>query len=52
VIGLTTAIRAAEARLGAERVEGALVVHNDGHGGEGVMHSWGCADEAVGLLTA
>jgi len=39
-------------RLEAERVEGALVVHNYGHGGEGVMHSWGCADEAVGLLTA
>jgi D-amino-acid oxidase len=37
-------------RLEAERVGGALVVHNYGHGGEGVMHSWGCAAEAVALL--
>jgi D-amino-acid oxidase len=38
-------------RLEAERVGGALVVHNYGHGGEGVMHSWGCAAEAVALLS-
>jgi D-amino-acid oxidase len=38
-------------RLEAELVGGALVVHNYGHGGEGVMHSWGCADEAVALLS-
>ena len=38
-------------RLEAETVEGAVVVHNYGHGGEGVMLSWGCAAEAVDLLT-
>jgi D-amino-acid oxidase len=39
-------------RLEAETVDGAVVVHNYGHGGEGVMLSWGCAAEAVDLLTA
>jgi D-amino-acid oxidase len=38
-------------RLEAETVGGALVVHNYGHGGEGVMDSWGCAAEAVALLS-
>jgi D-amino-acid oxidase len=42
----------AAVRLEAETVAGSLVVHNYGHGGEGVMHSWGCAAEAVALLTA
>jgi D-amino-acid oxidase len=39
-------------RLEAEPVGDALVVHNYGHGGEGVLHSWGCAAEAAALLTA
>jgi D-amino-acid oxidase len=39
-------------RLEAERVDGALIAHNYGHGGEGVMQSWGCAAEAVALLSA
>lgn len=39
-------------RLEAETVAGALCVHNYGHGGEGVMLSWGCADAALALLTA
>lgn len=38
-------------RLEAETVGGALVVHNYGHGGEGVLYSWGCAAEAAALLS-
>jgi D-amino-acid oxidase len=38
-------------RLEAERVDGALIMHNYGHGGEGVMQSWGCAAETVALLS-
>jgi D-amino-acid oxidase len=38
-------------RLEAETVGGALVVHNYGHGGEGVMYSWGCAAAAAALLS-
>jgi D-amino-acid oxidase len=41
-----------EVRLEAEPIGGARCVHNYGHGGEGVMLSWGCADEAVALLGA
>jgi D-amino-acid oxidase len=40
-------------RLEAERLpDGALCVHNYGHGGGGVTVSWGCALEAVRLLDA
>jgi D-amino-acid oxidase len=41
-----------EVRLEAERRPGGLVVHNYGHGGSGVTLSWGCAAEAVRLVTA
>jgi D-amino-acid oxidase len=38
-------------RLETERLpDGALCVHNYGHGGAGVTVSWGCALEAVRLL--
>jgi D-amino-acid oxidase len=40
-------------RLETERLaDGALCVHNYGHGGAGVTVSWGCALEAVRLLDA
>jgi D-amino-acid oxidase len=37
-------------RLEAEDVGGTRVVHNYGHGGNGVMLSWGCARAASDLL--
>jgi D-amino-acid oxidase len=37
-------------RVEAERRDGALVVHNYGHAGNGVMLSWGSAKDAVTLL--
>jgi D-amino-acid oxidase len=38
-------------RLEAEQTnDGGLVVHNYGHSGAGVTLSWGCAEEAVGLV--
>ncbi|GLZ36910.1 FAD-dependent oxidoreductase [Actinokineospora sp. NBRC 105648] len=37
-------------RLAAERLGEALVVHNYGHGGMGVCHSWGSADAVLALL--
>ncbi|MDY7106828.1 MAG: FAD-dependent oxidoreductase [Actinomycetota bacterium] len=36
-------------RVDAEVLDGTLVVHNYGHGGQGVTLSWGCADEVVSL---
>jgi D-amino-acid oxidase len=39
-------------RLEAETIEGALCVHNYGHGGIGVTMAWGCAREAASLLEA
>jgi D-amino-acid oxidase len=38
-------------RLNREEIDGAVVVHDYGHGGTGVLLSWGCAREAVALLT-
>ena len=38
-------------RLERDGVGGARVVHNYGHGGSGVTFSWGCAAEAVDVLT-
>jgi len=46
-VGLRPA-RANGVRL--DRQSGTRTVHNVGHGGSGVTLSWGCADEAVGLL--
>jgi D-amino-acid oxidase len=38
-------------RLEAESLaNGALVIHNYGHGGAGVTLSWGCAEAVMGLL--
>jgi D-amino-acid oxidase len=37
-------------RLEAETVGRSRVVHNYGHGGSGVLQSWGCADRAVQLI--
>ncbi|MGH3324270.1 MAG: FAD-dependent oxidoreductase, partial [Streptomyces sp.] len=40
-------------RLETERLpDGALCVHNYGHGGAGVTVSWGCAVDAIRLLDA
>jgi D-amino-acid oxidase len=36
-------------RVEAQRLGSALLVHNYGHGGEGVSLSWGCAREAADL---
>ena len=38
-------------RLEREVIGGTVVVHDYGHGGTGVMLSWGCARDAVMLLT-
>lgn len=38
-------------RLEREEIDGMVVVHDYGHGGTGVMLSWGCARAAVALLT-
>ena len=38
-------------RLEREELDGVVVVHDYGHGGNGVMLSWGCARAAVALIT-
>jgi len=40
----------AEVRLEPEMIDGSLCVHNYGHGGEGVVFSWGCARDVLTLL--
>ena len=40
----------ASVRLEREEIDGAVVVHDYGHGGTGVLLSWGCARDAVKLL--
>jgi D-amino-acid oxidase len=39
-------------RLDREELDGAVVVHDYGHGGSGVLLSWGCAREALALLSS
>jgi D-amino-acid oxidase len=39
-------------RLEAERSGEVTIVHNYGHGGSGVTLSWGCAQDAAGLVLA
>lgn len=54
VIGHRVGLRptAPEVRLRAEEINGALLVHNYGHGGAGVTLSWGCAMESCALAAA
>ena len=40
-----------EVRLEVQELEGTRIVHDYGHGGNGVALSWGCAREASALLT-
>ncbi|MFH8366904.1 FAD-dependent oxidoreductase [Streptomyces sp. NPDC018031] len=51
VLGHRVGLRPARpaVRLAAERLGGARVVHNYGHGGAGVTVAWGCAREAARL---
>lgn len=54
VIGHRVGLRPARSRvrLEAETTSGGRLVHNYGHGGAGVTVSWGCAEEAAGLLVS
>ncbi|MCO8275400.1 FAD-binding oxidoreductase [Actinoplanes sp. TRM 88003] len=54
VLGCRVGIRPARDRVRAERtsLNGAVVLHNYGHGGSGVSVSWGCARYVVGLLSS
>jgi D-amino-acid oxidase len=51
VMGVEVGVRPVRptVRLEAEDRNGVRVIHNYGHGGVGVMLSWGCADEVVQL---
>ncbi|SFD58806.1 D-amino-acid:oxygen oxidoreductase [Actinopolyspora alba] len=49
IVGLRP--RSESVRLKVEHYEGARIVHNYGHGGDGVAVSWGCAHEAAELAT-
>jgi D-amino-acid oxidase len=54
-VGAAVGLRPARpaVHLDAERLpDGRLVVHDYGHGGSGFTLSWGCADEAVTLVTS
>jgi D-amino-acid oxidase len=53
VIGHRVGLRPArpEVRLEVQELEGTRIVHDYGHGGNGVALSWGCAREASALLT-
>ncbi|MFD7073956.1 FAD-dependent oxidoreductase [Nocardioides sp. NPDC059952] len=39
-----------QVRVEAEQLNGAVVIHNYGHGGAGVTLSWGCAEQVQQLL--
>lgn len=54
VLGVEVGLRPGrgQPRVDAEDLYGRRVVHNYGHAGNGVMLSWGCAEEATGLVLA
>lgn len=43
-------VREGGARVEKERISGVWIVHNYGHGGAGYQSSYGCAQNAVGLV--
>lgn len=49
VVGVEVGLRPARPTVRLERPVGGRVVHNYGHGGNGVMLSWGCADAVTAL---
>ncbi|GAA3269183.1 FAD-binding oxidoreductase [Dactylosporangium vinaceum] len=54
ILDVRVGIRPVRSKVRLERVDldGAIVIHNYGHGGGGVGLSWGCARDAFELVTA